>query len=88
VIGPYFLEDEVGGAVKVNSAPHSEMLRTFLELVLQRIGVETQTFRCQQDGATVYTARTAMRVPYEMFQFRVLSPKCGYGMAYKIKSVR
>jgi hypothetical protein len=61
------IEDEAGRAVKVNSARHSEMLRTFLELVLQGLGVETQTFRLQQDAATVRTARTAMRVPHEMF---------------------
>jgi hypothetical protein len=63
VIGPYFLEDEAGRAVKVNSARHSEMLRTFLELVLQRLGVETQTFRFQQNGATVHTASPIRYVP-------------------------
>jgi hypothetical protein len=35
VIGPYYLEDKAGRAIKVNSARHSEMFRTFLELVLQ-----------------------------------------------------
>jgi hypothetical protein len=35
VIGPYFLEDKAGKAVNVNSARYSEMLRTFLELVLK-----------------------------------------------------
>jgi hypothetical protein len=39
VIGPYFFEDDAGRAVKVNSAPYSEMLRTFQKLVLQRLGV-------------------------------------------------
>jgi hypothetical protein len=73
VMSPYFLEDEAGRAVKLNSARHSEMLRTFLELVLQGLGVETQTFRVQQGTATVCTARTAMRVLYEMFQPRVIS---------------
>jgi hypothetical protein len=72
-MGPYFLEDEAGRAVKVNSARHSEMLRTFLELVLHGLGVETQTFRFQQHAATVRTARTAIRVLYEMFQPRVIS---------------
>jgi hypothetical protein len=72
VMGPYFLEDEAGRAVKVNLARHSEMLRTFLELVLQGLGVETQTFWLQQDVATVRTARTAMRVLYEMFQLRMI----------------
>jgi hypothetical protein len=59
-MGPYFLEDEASREVKVNLACHYEMFRTFLELVLQGLGVETQTFRFQQDGATVHTARTAM----------------------------
>jgi hypothetical protein len=72
-MGPYFLEDEAGRAVKVNSARPSEMLRTFLELVLQGLGVETQTFRFQQDAATVHTARTAMGVLYEMFRRRMIS---------------
>jgi hypothetical protein len=37
VIGPYFIEDEAGRAVTVNSARYTEkMLRTFLELELQR----------------------------------------------------
>jgi hypothetical protein len=68
LIGLYFLEDlknllllpclpEAGKAVKVNSVRYSEMLCTFLELVLRRIGVETQTFWFQQDEDT---ARTAM----------------------------
>ena len=43
VIGPYFFEDEAGRAVTVNSARYTEMLRTFLELELQRLGVENQT---------------------------------------------
>jgi hypothetical protein len=37
VIGPYFFEDE---AVTVNSARYTEMLRTFLEPKLQRLGDE------------------------------------------------
>jgi hypothetical protein len=60
VIGPYFLEDKAGRAVTVNSACYTEMLCTFLELELQRLGVENQTLRFQQDGATAHTARTAM----------------------------
>ena len=43
VISPYFFEDEAGRAVTVNSACYTEMLRTFLELELQRLGVENQT---------------------------------------------
>ena len=43
VISPYFFEDEAGRAVTVNSARYTEMLRTFLELELQRLGVENQT---------------------------------------------
>jgi hypothetical protein len=42
VIGPYFFEDEAGRAVKVNSSRYTEMLRTFLEPELQRLGVKTQ----------------------------------------------
>jgi len=60
VIGPYFFEDEAGRAVMVNSAHYTEMLRTFLELELQRLGVETQTVWFQQDGARAHTAKTAM----------------------------
>jgi hypothetical protein len=43
VIGPYFFEDEAGRAETVNSARYTEMLRTFLEPELQRLGVENQT---------------------------------------------
>jgi hypothetical protein len=60
VINPYFFEDEARRAVTVNSARYSEMLRTFLELELQRLGVENQTLCFQQDGATAHSARTAM----------------------------
>jgi hypothetical protein len=42
VIGPYFFEDESGRAITVNSARYTEMLRTFLEPDLQRLGVEIQ----------------------------------------------
>jgi len=43
VIGPYILEDEAGRAGTVNSARYTEMLSTFLEPELPRLGVETQT---------------------------------------------
>jgi hypothetical protein len=43
VIGPYFFEDEAGRRVTVNSARYNEMLRTFLEPGLLRLGVENQT---------------------------------------------
>jgi hypothetical protein len=43
VVGPCFFEDEGGRAVTVNSAHYTEMLHTFLEPELQRLGVETQT---------------------------------------------
>jgi len=73
VIGPYFFEDEAGRAVTVNSTCYTELLRTFLEAELQRLGVETQTLWFQQDGATGHTARTAMRVLNEMFSALVIS---------------
>ena len=73
VIGPYFFEDEAGRAVAVNSARYTEMLRTFLEPELQRLGVENQTLWFQRDGAMAHTARTAMRVLNEMFPARVMS---------------
>ena len=73
VTGPYFFEDEAGRAVTVNSAHYTEMLCTFLEPVLQRLGVETQTLWFQQDGTTSRTARTAMQVLYEMFPAHVIS---------------
>ena len=50
VISPYFFEDEAGRAVMVNSARYTEMLCTFLELELQRLGVETQTLWFQPAG--------------------------------------
>ena len=43
VISSYFFEDEAGRTVTVNSARYTEMLRTFLEPELQRLGVENQT---------------------------------------------
>ena len=73
VIGPYFFEDEAGRAVTVNSASYTEMLRTFLELELQRLGVETQTLWFQQDGATAHIARTAMRVLNKIFPAPMIS---------------
>jgi len=73
VIDPYFFEDEAGRAVTVNPARYTEMLRTFLEPELQRLGVETQNLWFPQDGATAHTARTALRVLKEMFSARVIS---------------
>jgi len=55
VIGPYFFEDKAGRAVTVNSACYTEMFRIFLELELQRLGVETQTPWFQQGGAMPHT---------------------------------
>jgi hypothetical protein len=49
------------------------MLRTFPEPELQRLGVETQTFWFQQDGATAHTTRTSMQVLNEMFPDRMIS---------------
>jgi hypothetical protein len=71
-IGSYFFEDEAGRAVTVNSARYTEMLHTFLEPELQRLGVETHTRWFQQDGATAHNARTAIRVLNEMFPARVI----------------
>jgi len=73
VIGPYFFEDEAGRAVTVNSVRYTEMLRTFLELELQRLDAENQTLLFHQDGATAHTARTAMQVLSEMFPVRLIS---------------
>jgi hypothetical protein len=73
VIGPYFFEDESGRAVTVNSARYTEMLRTFLESELQRLGVENKTLCFQQDGATAHIARTAVRFLNKMFPARVIS---------------
>jgi hypothetical protein len=75
LIGPYFFEDEAGRAITVNSARYTEMLSTFLEPELQRLGVENQTLWFQQDGATAHTARTAMRFLNEMFPARVISQR-------------
>jgi hypothetical protein len=63
VIGPYFFEDEAGRAVTVNSACYTEILCTFLEPELQRLGDETQTFWFQQDRATARNASTQQDVP-------------------------
>ena len=73
VISPCFFEDEAGTGVTVNSARYTEMLCTFLELELQRLGVETQTLWFQQDRATAQTVRTAVRVLNKMFPTRVIS---------------
>jgi hypothetical protein len=73
VIGLYFFEDKAGRAVTVNSAHYTEMLHTFLEPELQRLGVETQTLWFQQDRAMAHTARNAMRVLKDMFPARVIS---------------
>jgi hypothetical protein len=75
VIGPYFFEDEAGRAVTVNSSRYTDMLRTFLEPELQRLGVESHTLWFQQDGATPHTARTAMRVLNEMFPGHMISQR-------------
>jgi hypothetical protein len=75
VISPYFFEDQAGRAVTVNSARYTEMLHTFLELELQRLGAETQTLWFQQDKATVHTARTTMCVLNEMLPARVISQR-------------
>jgi len=75
VIGPYFFEDEAGRAGTVNSARYTEMLRTFLQSELQRLGIETQTPWFQQDGATAHTVKTAMRVLNEMFPACMISQR-------------
>jgi hypothetical protein len=75
VVSPYFFEDEASRAVTVNSARYTEMLRTFVEPELQRLGAETQTLWFQQDGATAHTARTAMQVLNKMFPARVISQR-------------
>jgi hypothetical protein len=67
VIGPYFFEDKASRAVTVNSSRYTEMLCTYLEPELQRLGVETHTLWFQQDRATPHTARTVIRVLNEMF---------------------
>jgi len=74
-MGPYFFEDKAGRAVTENSACYTEMLCTFLEPELQRLGVETQTLWFQQDGATAHTARTAMGVLNKMFPACVISQR-------------
>ena len=71
--GPCFFEDEEGRAVTVNSARYTEMLHTFLESGLQRLGVQTQSLWFQQDGATARTARTAMRVLNKTFPACMIS---------------
>jgi hypothetical protein len=63
VMGTYFLEDEAGRAVKENSTRHSGMLRTFLELVLQRLVVLKHIF----SGFSKTGQWFAMRVLYEIF---------------------
>jgi hypothetical protein len=60
LISPYFFEDKAGRAVTVNSAHYTEMLHTFLELELQRLGFEIPTLWFQQDGTMVHTETTAM----------------------------
>jgi hypothetical protein len=50
LIGPYFFQDEAGRPVSVNSARYIEMLRTFLEPELQRLGVEIQTLVSARRG--------------------------------------
>jgi hypothetical protein len=51
-IGPYFFEDEAGRAVTVNSARYIEMLRTFLEPELQRLGVEIQALSARRSSGS------------------------------------
>jgi hypothetical protein len=75
VISPYFFEDKAGRAVTVNLSHYTEMLCTFLEPELQRLGVETHTLWFQQDRATPHTARTAVRVLNEMFPVHVISQR-------------
>jgi len=73
VIGPSFFEEEAGRAITVNSARYTEMLRTFLELELQRFGVESQTPWFQQDRAMAHTARAAMQLLNKMFPACMIS---------------
>jgi hypothetical protein len=73
VIGPYFFEDKAGRAVTANSAHYTEMLRTFLEPELQRLGVETQTLWLLQDRTNAYTLRTVMQALNEMIPAHMIS---------------
>jgi hypothetical protein len=63
VIGFCLFKDEAGRAVTVNSTRHSEMLRIFLEPVLQRNGSETQTLWFVQGGVTAHNKSPIRDVP-------------------------
>ena len=71
VIGPYFFEDENGGAVTVTAERYNHMLNTFFLSELQRLNLKDMWM--QQDGATSHTARLSMTTLRENFSGCLIS---------------
>lgn len=71
IIGPFFFEDDNGGAVTVNSQRYVNMLQTFFAPRLEEMERENVWF--QQDGATAHTSRACMEVLRAMFPERLIS---------------
>jgi len=75
IVGPYFFKDAQNNTLTVNSERYIEMLRSFLEPELQRLGIDRARFWFQQDGATAHTARATIAVLQELFPGRLMSRK-------------
>ena len=71
VIGPYFLEDENGGAVTVTAERYNHMLNNSFLPELQRLNLKDMSM--QQDGANSHTARLSMTTLRENFSGRLIS---------------
>lgn len=70
IIGPFFLDDDVGEAISVNGDRYRAMVNTFLREEIENNGLEDYWF--QQDGATAHIARLTIDLLNEMFPGRLV----------------
>ncbi|GFT81620.1 DUF4817 domain-containing protein [Trichonephila clavipes] len=71
IIGPYFIKNDVGHNVTVNSDRYRAMITNFFILELKNHDVQELWF--QQDGATCHTARATIDLLKDTFGDRLTS---------------
>ena len=76
VIGPFFFEDENGGAVTVNQERYvQQALVPFWDKLGEKVGADGREEWFQQDGATTHTAQKSLKWLKEKFDRRLISLK-------------
>ncbi len=76
VIGPYFLVDENGRNINVNSERYVNMIQNFVWPELVKIKEQNRIY-FQQDGAPAHTAKLSMNALKQLFPGRLISSKGG-----------